>query len=395
LAFRLHAGEDAPGLRPTALFTEDCARMPSLDASLAGASWISGVRPAWLAGLLILAVAAVLLLGLHAVILRVLKLVLRGRLAAFGETLLARLGPPTRLGLVVIGLSLVVQLLPWRGGIFALVERGLLFAFVVALGWTAIATVNAAADLYLRRIPAASEDSALTRKHLTQVRLLRRIAVIVIGFLTLAAVLMTIPAVRQYGVSLFASAGVAGLAVGLAARPLLSNLIAGVQIAVTQPIRLGDGILIEGEFGHVEEIQTSYVVVALSEGRRLVVPLSYFVEKPFQNWTRESSSLSGTVTWVVDYSVPVAEVRAKFLEFVKDSAHWDGRIATLQVAEAGEHKMTLRGTVSATSAAASGSLRAEVRERMIAWLLEAYPSALPHATAKPAADRVMSQARNT
>jgi small-conductance mechanosensitive channel len=372
--------------------------MPSLNASLSDTTArIAGVLPPWLAGLLILGVAALLLLGAHAILLRVLPLILRGRLAAFGQTLLVRLGPPTRLGLVVVGLGLVLQLLPWRGGIFALVERGLLFAFVAALGWTAIAVVNASADLYLRRIPAGSEDSALTRKHLTQVRLLRRIIVIVIGFLTLAAVLMTIPAVRQYGVSLFASAGVAGLAVGLAARPLLSNLIAGVQLAVTQPIRLGDGILIEGEFGHVEEIQTSYVVVALSDARRLVVPLSYFMEKPFQNWTRDSPSLVGTVTWIVDYSVPVAEVRAKFLDFVKDSPHWDGRTAALQVAEAGEHKMTLKGTVSATSAAASGSLRAEVRERMIAWLVAAHPGALPHShrAARAEPDEAMSPARNS
>lgn len=370
--------------------------MQSLNASLADTSArIGGVLPSWIAGPLVLILAAVLFLGLHAVILRILRLALRGRLAAFGETLLARLGPPTRLGLVVIGLALALQLLPYRGGAFFILERGLLIAFVVALGWTAIAVVDAGADLYLRRIPAASEDSALTRKHLTQVRLLRRITVIVIGFLTFAAALMTIPAVRQYGVSLFASAGVAGLAVGLAARPLLSNLIAGVQLAITQPIRLGDGILVEGEFGHVEEIQTTFVVVALSEGRRLVVPLSYFMEKPFQNWTRDSPSLAGTVTWIVDYSVPVAEVRAKFLEFVKESPHWDGRTATLQVAEAGEHRMTLRGTVSATSAAASGSLRAEVRERMIAWLLEAYPSALPHAAkAAPEPEAGMLPARS-
>ncbi len=362
--------------------------MQSLIASLTDTSArISGVLPSWFAGLLMLGVAALLLLGLHAVIMRILQLVLRGRLAAFGETLLARLGPPTRLGLVVIGLGLVLQLLPRRGGIFALVERGLLFALVVALGWTAIAVVNAAADLYLRRIPGASEDSALTRKHLTQVRLLRRITVTVIGFLTLAAVLMTIPSVRQYGVSLFASAGVAGLAVGLAARPLLSNLIAGVQLAVTQPIRLGDGILIEGEFGHVEEIQTTFVVVALSDARRLVVPLSYFMEKPFQNWTRDSASLVGTVTWTVDYSVPVAAVRAKFLELVRASPLWDGRTAALQVAEAGENKMQLRGTLSAISAANSANLRSEIREKIIAWLLETYPAALPHARPAEAGPR--------
>lgn len=358
--------------------------MQALTAPIADAlAWAQAAWPPWFAGLLILSAVAGLLLFLHAAVFAILRLALRGRLAVFGETLLTRLKAPTRLGLLVIGLGLALQLLPRRDGLFGLIQWGLLFGFVVAIGWTAIAVVNTAADLYLRRIPESSEDTALTRKHLTQVRLLRRIAVLVIGFLTFAAVLMTIPSVRQYGVSLFASAGVAGLAVGLAARPLLSNLIAGVQIAVTQPIRLGDGILIEGEFGHVEEIQTSYVVVALSEGRRLVVPLSYFMEKPFQNWTRDSPSLVGSVTWVVDYSVPIPEVRAKFLEFVKASPLWDGRVASLQVAEAGEHKMQLRGSLSAISATNSSALRSEVREKMITWLLEAYPSALPHAQPAP------------
>jgi small-conductance mechanosensitive channel len=234
--------------------------MQTVTASLSNAlAWMQTAWPPWFAGLLILAVVASLLLFLHSAVFAVLGLVLRGRLAVFGETLLTRVKAPTRLGLVVIGLGLALQALPSRAGLFALIQWALLFGFVIAVGWTAIAVVNTAADLYLRRVPENSEDSALTRKHLTQVRLLRRITVIVIGFLTFAAVLMTIPSVRQYGVSLFASAGVAGLAVGLAARPLLSNLIAGVQIAVAQPIRLGDGIFIEGEFGNVEEIQTTYV----------------------------------------------------------------------------------------------------------------------------------------
>jgi small-conductance mechanosensitive channel len=220
--------------------------MQTVTASLSNAlAWMQTAWPPWFAGLLILAVVASLLLFLHSAVFAVLGLVLRGRLAVFGETLLTRVKAPTRLGLVVIGLGLALQALPSRAGLFALIQWALLFGFVIAVGWTAIAVVNTAADLYLRRVPENSEDSALTRKHLTQVRLLRRITVIVIGFLTFAAVLMTIPSVRQYGVSLFASAGVAGLAVGLAARPLLSNLIAGVQIAVAQPIRLGDGIFIE------------------------------------------------------------------------------------------------------------------------------------------------------
>jgi small-conductance mechanosensitive channel len=224
--------------------------MNDLSADLADAfARLQALLPVWLVGLLYLALAAFLLIFLHSVAFQIVGLVFGDRLTEFGRKLLGRIGPPTRLGVVVVGLGVLLQNLPYRGGIFVLIEWGLLFGFVIFIGWSAIAVVNTAADLYLRRVPLESEDSVLTRKHLTQVRLLRRIVVIVIGFLTFSAVLMTIPSVRQYGVSLFASAGVAGLAVGLAARPVLSNLIAGVQIAITQPIRLGDSVLVEGESG--------------------------------------------------------------------------------------------------------------------------------------------------
>jgi small-conductance mechanosensitive channel len=333
--------------------------------------------PPWLVGLIILAAAAFLLIFIHAAALQVLRLALRGRLAEFGRKLLNRIGPPTRLGVLVIGLGVVIQTLPHQNALFRLIEWGLLFGFVIFVGWSAITVVNTAADLYLRRVPAESEDSILTRKHLTQVRLLRRTVVMVIGFLTFSAMLMTIPSVRQYGVSLFASAGVAGLAVGLAARPVLSNLIAGVQIAITQPVRLGDSVTLEGEFGIIEEIQTTYVVVRLWDWRRMVVPLSYFMEKPFQNWTRSSSPIIGSVFWYLDYSTPVEEVRAKFLDLVKASPLWDGQVAALQVTEATERTMQVRGIMSAPSSSAAFDLRCEVRERLVAWLRDSYPHTLP------------------
>jgi small-conductance mechanosensitive channel len=344
-----------------------------------GFAWAESFLPQWVVGLVILAAAGLLLALLHAVAFHLLRRMLAGRLEEFGSKLLNRIGPPTRLGLIVVGLGLLIQGWPYHGALFALVEWALLFGFIIFLGWSAIAVVNTAADLYLRRVPIESEDSVLTRKHLTQVRLLRRTTVIVIGFLTFSAVLMTVPPVRQYGVSLFASAGVAGLAVGLAARPVLSNLIAGIQLAIAQPIRLGDSIVVEGESGTVEEIQTTYVVVRLWDWRRLVVPLSYFIEKPFQNLTRQSGALIGTVFWYVDYSVPVAEVREKFLDLVKASPLWNGQVAALHVSDVTEQKMQLRGTMSAASGSASWELRCEIREKLIAWLRETYPSALPQA----------------
>jgi Mechanosensitive ion channel, beta-domain len=196
---------------------------------------------------------------------------------------------------------------------------------------------------------------------------------------TLSAVLMTFEPVRQYGVSLFASAGVAGLIAGLAARPLLTNLIAGIQIATTQPIRIGDQVVVENESGRIEEITSTYVVIRLWDLRRMIVPLSYFIEKPFQNWTLESSNLLGTVTLYVDFTAPVDAIRNKLGEIVKGSKLWDGNVVKLQVTDAKEGAMELRAPVSARSAADAFELRCDVREKLIEFLRTEYPTVLPRA----------------
>lgn len=218
----------------------------------------------------------------------------------------------------------------------------------------------------------------LARKHVTQVGILKRAADTLIVIMTVAAAMMSFEQVRQYGVSLFASAGVAGLAIGIAARPLLANLIAGVQIAVAQPIRLDDVVFLEGEYGTIEEITTTYVVIKLWDWRRMVVPLSYFIEKPFQNWTRETSALIGSVFLYVDYTVPVEKLREKLMEVARASPLWDGRVVVLQVSDATkDHTVELRALLSARSAPAAWDLRCEVREKLIAYLQEEYPGALP------------------
>jgi small-conductance mechanosensitive channel len=198
---------------------------------------------------------------------------------------------------------------------------------------------------------------------------------------------MTFEPVRQFGLSLFASAGVAGLVAGLAARPMLSNLIAGLQIATTQPIRLEDEVVVENQWGRVEEINSTYVVLGLWDLRQLIVPLSYFIEKPFENWTRDSTALVGAVLFHVGYQVPIDRLREKVLEIIKASPYWDGAIAKLQVQEAKESALQLRVIASARSSSAVGELRYEIREKVIAFLQQEYPQSLPPlaATAQPAA----------
>jgi small-conductance mechanosensitive channel len=211
----------------------------------------------------------------------------------------------------------------------------------------------------------------------TQVRVLRRVVDTLLVMVIVGAALMSFEPVRQFGVSLFASAGVAGLIVGLAARPVLSNLIAGIQLAMTQPIRIEDAVIVENESGRVEEITATYVVLRLWDMRRMIVPLSYFIEKPFQNWTRESSTLTGAVLLQVDFTTPVERVRAKAVEIIKASPLWDGNLAKLQVTDATDSAMQLRILASARTSGDAFDLRCDIREKLIEFLQREIPHALP------------------
>jgi small-conductance mechanosensitive channel len=262
----------------------------------------------------------------------------------------------------------------------------LLVAFVLLVGWTSIRASEIFASLYLTRFRTDVDDNLLARKHLTQIGILKRAGAILIGVVTVGVALMTFDQVRQYGISLFASAGAASLVLGLAARPLLTNLIAGVQIAITQPIRLEDAVIVEGEWGWIEEISSTYVVVRLWDWRRMILPISYFLEKPFQNWTRESGALIGSVYLYVDYSIPVQAIRDKLTEVAAESQLCDGKVVNLQVSDAREGVIELRCLVSARNAPQAWDLRCEVREKLIAFIQAEYPHALPHM--RVAMDRV-------
>lgn len=294
------------------------------------------------------------------------------------RSMLTRSKGPLKLAFIVLALKLVVGIAPIGDAAAVLFGNILSVSFIALLGWTAIIAVQIGSQIYLRRFSLDAEDNLLARKHVTQVGILKRAADTLIVIITVAAAMMSFEQVRQYGVSLFASAGVAGLAIGLAARPLLSNLIAGVQIAVAQPIRLDDVVFLEGEYGTIEEITTTYVVIKLWDWRRMVVPLSYFIEKPFQNWTRETSALIGSVFLYVDYTVPVEKLREKLMEIARGSPLWDGRVVVLQVSDVTkDNTVELRALLSARSSPAAWDLRCEVREKLISYLQREYPHALP------------------
>ena len=212
-------------------------------------------------------------------------------------------------------------------------------------------------------------------------------AFVVVSILAIGVALMTFPTIRQIGASLLASAGLAGLVVGMAMRPTLSNLLAGIQIALTQPIRLQDAVIVEGEWGWIEEITTTYVVVKIWDLRRLILPLTYFVEKPFQNWTRTTAMLLGSVYLYVDYSVPVDELRAELQRILKSTEMWLGEVCVLQVSDAREHTLELRALADAKDSGTAWDLRCLIREKLIAFIRDHYPHALSRARVELEPDR--------
>jgi len=332
--------------------------------------------PVWAVDLAAVVLAVAAALACHAILTSLARRAMGSR-AVFLTLLLGQTRGPTRLGLVIVALGFVTAAAPLDPGTAAAAHHALLIAFIILAGWIGVIAVRLAGQIYARRLQTRADADVAARKHLTQMRILERTATAAILVVTIACMLITFDSVREYGVSLFASAGIAGLIAGLAARPVLSNLFAGIQIAMTQPIRLEDAVIVENEWGWVEEITGTYVVVRLWDWRRMVVPLSYFIEKPFQNWTRQSPALIGSVLIYVDYTVPVPRLRDELTNIVSRSKLWDGQVVNLQVTDAKHDTVELRALVSAANAGAAFDLRCEVREALIAFLQREYPHALP------------------
>jgi small-conductance mechanosensitive channel len=332
--------------------------------------------PKEVAGGLVLMIAALIALAVHGIGVRLLRPLLGAR-HPFWSALLHATNGPTRLALLVLALAIALPSASFDPDISDLLTKILSIATIVLIGWIAITAGHLAGDLYVARAHGEGIDILVARKHVTQVRILRQVVDTVIVVLTASAALMTFEPVRQYGVSLFASAGVAGLVAGLAARPMLSNLIAGLQIATTQPIRLEDEVVVENQWGRIEEINSTYVVLGLWDLRQLIVPLSYFIEKPFENWTRDSTALIGSVLLHLGYTVPIERLRAKVIEIVKASPYWDGDVVKLQVQDARETSLELRVIASARSSGEVAELRYEIREKVIEFLQREHPACLP------------------
>jgi small-conductance mechanosensitive channel len=274
-------------------------------------------------------------------------------------------------------LGIIIRVLTLPDGISTVTGHVLTLWIIGALAWLAIRLVRIVRKLITDRYQLEARDNLRARQVQTQLRVLERIAVFIIVIVAVAAMLMTVKQVRQVGVSILASAGIIGIVVGFAAQRSLGNLIAGIQIAITQPIRLDDVVVVEGEWGRIEEITLTYVVVHIWDERRLIVPINYFIEKPFQNWTRTSAELLGTVFIYADYTVPVIKVREELHRILQASEIWDRRAWALQVTNATERTVELRALMTTADSSSAWELRCQVREGLLEFLQQNFPQCLP------------------
>jgi len=327
------------------------------------------------AGILAGSVALVLLL--HHYFFFVAEKLNKRRESHVGASLLKYLRLPTRvMGILAAGIA-ILALAPLAATPRAVIFHVAELAAVAAVGWLFMALAKSVSRLIEHRYTAGGEDTLLARRIRTQTQVIQRIVNIGIVVVTVAVMLMTFPSVRQIGASMLASAGIAGLVAGIAARSTFASLIAGLQVAVTQPIRLEDSVVVEGEWGWIEEIGTTYVVVRLWDLRTLIVPLTYFIEKPFQNWTRTTSDLLGIAMIYADYTVPVEEVRQELRRVLEDTPLWDRRSWALQVTDLSDSTIQMRALMSAPNASRAFDLRCYVRERLVHFLQDKYPQCLP------------------
>jgi small-conductance mechanosensitive channel len=288
------------------------------------------------------------------------------------EVVVERLRQPLRWSLIAVAISLAAETHPTIAGLWGSVAR---FVVPALLGWVAFALVKAFAIAMDSRAELSADELA-ARSRRTRIAILSRAAGFVIVFVTVALMLLGIPGVRNVGVTLMASAGLAGLAVGAAAQPALKSLIAGIQMALTEPIRIGDLVVIEGESGRVEDIRMTYVVIRTADERRLIVPTAKFLETTFQNWTRVAGGMTGTVTLPIVPGHAIAPIRSGFEALLKEQPDWDGRTGALQVSEVKADLIELKLLVSARDPTALMRLRLSVREAMVEWLRTEYPEAL-------------------
>ncbi|MGA1868327.1 MAG: mechanosensitive ion channel family protein [bacterium] len=281
---------------------------------------------------------------------------------------------------ILIPLMLVMIIMPslaFPGSLIILIRHILSLCFIGCLSWVLINGVVFLKEMISRKYNVSVKDNLVARRVHTQLEVIERILIAIIFIIALSTMLMTFERVRQVGVSILASAGIVGVIAGFAAQKSIATLFAGIQIAITQPFRIDDVVIVENEWGRIEEITLTYVVVRIWDLRRLVLPITYFLEKPFQNWTRTSADILGTIYIYADYTLPVQKIREELQRILKDSEWWDGKVSGVQVTNASEHTIEIRALISAADSSAAWNLRCDVREKLLEYIQKNYPDSLP------------------
>jgi small-conductance mechanosensitive channel len=326
--------------------------------------------------------SVILALVLHYLLFRAAGSLARKTGSIVDNALVSHLRRPVRTLFPLLAIIAALPEIPIRHDFVDYLQKFFNLCLIASFAWGVAAFAGAMREVVSAKYRVDVPDNLAAREMATRINMLHRIIVILVAGLAVSAMLMSFPGLRHVGTSLLASAGVAGIVIGLAARPALSNLIAGVQLAFTQPIRIDDVVIVEGEWGWIEEIRTTYVVVRIWDLRRLVLPLSYFIEKPFQNWTRVTADLLGAVFLYADYTVPVEEVRQELKRILDSTDMWDGKVWGLQVTDATDRTIQMRALMSASNSGTAWNLRCFVREKLIAFLQTRYPQSLPKARAE-------------
>lgn len=336
----------------------------------------------WLIAAVIVIGAIIVGLIVHSIIFFVLKRLARNPKRVVVASVLEHGRKSARWILPILAVLVILPTLPIRNSVKLPAEHVVGLALIASVAWIFILLTEIVADIVAARYRIDVSDNLTARRIRTQTQVLRRIVQLLIVVLTVGIMLLTIPNVRAIGTSVLASAGVAGLIIGMAMKPTLSNVVAGIEIALTQPIRIEDAVIVEGDWGWIEEINITYVVVRTWDWRRLVLPISYFIEHPFQNWTKKTANLIGAVYLYVDYSVPVDEVRKELERLVKSTDKWDGTVVNLQVSDVKETTIELRALADAKDAGTTWDLRCYIREGLIKFLQQNYPQSLPKTRAQ-------------
>ena len=248
---------------------------------------------------------------------------------------------------------------------------------IISFTWFIIVGLRIAKNQILKRYNVSEKNNLRARKVYTQFNIIERVSIFIIVLVAIGLVLITFDGIQEIGVSILTSAGIAGIILGLSAQKVIGAILAGIQIAIAQPIRIDDVVIVEGEWGRLEEIKLTYVVVKIWDKRRLVLPTTYFIETPFQNWTRTSSDILGTVYIYTDYNFPIEALRTELTRLLETTDLWDGEVNVIQVTDATEKTMQLRALMSASDASTAWDLRVLIRENLLKFIKENYPESLP------------------